>query len=183
MGNLSSNKNCENCGTLITQKYGSGRFCSEYCARSFSSKEKRQEINKKVSETFKKRWKENPKQFKSFRLNGLKGTKAMAKKNHENHLKRKVAMGSKEDRIYLDITYGELEEYRKLHPVCEICGKPERTITSSKGKVSRLSIDHIHYSNHFRGLLCNSCNRILGYYEKNKENIEQYLNEKGRDYI
>ena len=40
---------CENCNIEHNNNYGSGRFCSEKCARGFSSKEKRLEINKKVS--------------------------------------------------------------------------------------------------------------------------------------
>lgn len=40
---------CEKCKVQHDGQYGSGRFCSENCARSFSSLEKRQEINTKVS--------------------------------------------------------------------------------------------------------------------------------------
>lgn len=43
---------CENCGKEFTGKYSkwaSGRFCSTKCARGFSTKLKRQEINLKVS--------------------------------------------------------------------------------------------------------------------------------------
>lgn len=40
---------CENCGEEHDGSYGSGRFCSMYCAKGFSTKEKRQEINKKIS--------------------------------------------------------------------------------------------------------------------------------------
>lgn len=42
-------KLCENCSSLNIEKYGSGRFCSSKCARAFSTKNKRIEINKKVS--------------------------------------------------------------------------------------------------------------------------------------
>ena len=42
---------CETCGTQHDGSYGSGRFCSAKCARSFSTREKRAEINKRVSET------------------------------------------------------------------------------------------------------------------------------------
>lgn len=57
---------CEYCGNEHTGSYGSGRFCSEHCARGFSSKIKRKEINKKVSETWrKKREKKQPKKCKS----------------------------------------------------------------------------------------------------------------------
>lgn len=40
---------CENCAKKHDGNYASGRFCSSVCARSFSTKEKRSEINKKVS--------------------------------------------------------------------------------------------------------------------------------------
>ena len=44
---------CENCNKEHNGSYGSGRFCMMKCARAFSSKEKRQEINAKVSLTLK----------------------------------------------------------------------------------------------------------------------------------
>lgn len=40
---------CEKCEKEHDGKYGSGRFCSEKCARSFSTTGNRKEINKKVS--------------------------------------------------------------------------------------------------------------------------------------
>lgn len=46
---------CENCNKEHNGSYGSGRFCSCKCARCFSSKAKRQEINEKVSKTLLKR--------------------------------------------------------------------------------------------------------------------------------
>jgi len=42
-------KTCENCEYEHTGEYGSGRFCSLKCARGFSTKAKRKEINEKVS--------------------------------------------------------------------------------------------------------------------------------------
>jgi endogenous inhibitor of DNA gyrase (YacG/DUF329 family) len=42
-------KKCENCDIEIDWVFGSGRFCSRKCACSFSTKEKRKEINEKVS--------------------------------------------------------------------------------------------------------------------------------------
>jgi len=46
-------KSCENCGNEHDGTYGSGRFCSTKCARGFSTRAKRKEINKKVSNTLK----------------------------------------------------------------------------------------------------------------------------------
>lgn len=40
--------NCENCNIEHNGLYGSGRFCSSKCARGFSTKAKRQEINEKA---------------------------------------------------------------------------------------------------------------------------------------
>jgi hypothetical protein len=45
---------CENCGNECFESYGSNRFCSKECARSFSTKEKRKEINHKVSKSLSK---------------------------------------------------------------------------------------------------------------------------------
>lgn len=44
---------CENCNIKYYIRYGGGRFCSPKCARSFSTKEKRNEINLKVSKKIK----------------------------------------------------------------------------------------------------------------------------------
>ena len=46
---------CENCNLKHEGNYGSGRFCTEKCARGFSTKLKRNEINNKVSEVLKGR--------------------------------------------------------------------------------------------------------------------------------
>jgi len=42
---------CENCNIDHDGTYGSGRFCSLKCARGFSTRNKRQEINDKVSKS------------------------------------------------------------------------------------------------------------------------------------
>lgn len=45
--------------------------------------------------------------------------------------------------------------------VCAICGKHQR--------YRRLSVDHSHKTLRVRGLLCNHCNRLLGYaYDSSK---------------
>ena len=46
-------KVCENCENQHDGNYGSGRFCSAKCARGFSTKSKRKEINEKISNTIK----------------------------------------------------------------------------------------------------------------------------------
>lgn len=46
---------CENCNKEHNGSYGSGRFCSKECAKSFSTKNKRKLINEKVSNSLKGR--------------------------------------------------------------------------------------------------------------------------------
>lgn len=46
---------CENCNSKHSGKYGSGRFCSNVCARSFSTKRNRKTINRKISNALKGR--------------------------------------------------------------------------------------------------------------------------------
>lgn len=64
----------------------------------------------------------------------------------------------------IDKSKKEIKEYKETHFICEICGK-----------VEGLCVDHDHKTKKFRGLLCQACNRALGWYENNKENIEKYL--------
>lgn len=54
-------KICENCGKEHDGSYGSGRFCCQSCARAFSTKNKRSDINEKVKNTLTERYKETNK--------------------------------------------------------------------------------------------------------------------------
>jgi len=92
--------------------------------------------------------------------------------------------GKFEDRLYkckngqeLDVTNKQIEEYRKTHLVCEICGKVEK-ISHNKKTLSKLAVDHDHKTSKFRGLLCCDCNRKLGWFENLEEEILKYLHKK-----
>lgn len=54
---------------------------------------------------------------------------------------------------------------------CEICDR-------EFGNGLTPYVDHCHVNGHIRGVLCNSCNTKLGWYERNKELIDLYLSPK-----
>jgi len=65
--------------------------------------------------------------------------------------------------------------------VCAICGQSETAV--SYEKIQSLSIDHNHKTLKTRGLLCDRCNKGLGYFRDNPEFLEkaaQYLRDHTR---
>ena len=176
---------CEKCGKITEEKFGSGRFCSRACANtrthSAETKERiRIGVNKQTICNC---------QFCNKEFNTLVAkasheqlcTSNPAKRDnpstqHKDKLQRFVVVRST-DSATLNITYEELEQYRALHTKCEICGKTVEEVTKwdSKFAAKNLCIDHDHTTKKFRGLLCQICNRQLGWYENNKENIQKYL--------
>jgi IMP dehydrogenase len=68
---------------------------------------------------------------------------------------------------------------KKQNGVCAICKEPEKSR-------SRLLVDHDHYTQEVRGLLCNRCNWVLGFLGDSLKNIkrfEDYLKIKTLPYI
>jgi hypothetical protein len=59
-----------------------------------------------------------------------------------------------------------IDDYQKMlveqHGVCAICHKPE-IIVCRGSEIKALSVDHNHATGKIRGLLCDRCNRALGF--------------------
>ncbi len=86
------------------------------------------------------------------------------RKNNKQKLKEYILKNA-EKRHFQDLfrKYGlTITEYKNLLKkqgmVCAICRKPERRVTSK-----RLVVDHNHKTKKVRGLLCDACNRGIGY--------------------
>jgi len=75
-------------------------------------------------------------------------------------------------RRHLKKLYGlTLEQYEGMVAeqggCCALCGQVE-TSRNPVGEIRRLSVDHNHTTGALRGLLCNACNRGLGYFDENR---------------
>ena len=78
----------------------------------------------------------------------------------------------------LEKTFGiTLEEYNRMHDAqdgkCAICGEPETA--KRNGKTRWLAVDHCHDSGRVRGLLCGTCNPMIGYAKDNIEILEKAI--------
>jgi hypothetical protein len=84
-------------------------------------------------------------------------------------------LSSKQIRYGLAVNYGlRVEDYERLLAAqngrCAICG------TDKPGSNNRLfCVDHNHATDEIRGLLCNGCNRGLGYFNDSPVNLERAL--------
>lgn len=184
---------CEKCGEPVYKKIGSGRFCSRECANSRKmTDERRSNISKGLAKEIKCECQFCGKEFKT--LHSKASHERFCNENphkeinygsialHNSKLQRNVKVTTRDcnqnrETATLDITYSDLEKYRESHKYCEICGRSidELNKPNSKLKYKDFAIDHDHSTNKFRGLLCNSCNIRLGWYEHNKDAIKAYL--------
>lgn len=88
---------CEKCNCNHDSLYGSGRFCSEKCARSFSTKAKRLEINTKISVKLKNgvSWNKGKKLSMKHKANISKKLSIVHKSDNFREALRKANLGKK----------------------------------------------------------------------------------------
>ena len=117
-----------------------------------------------------KKWKaENPEKV-------IASNKRYYKKNRDKILKRNniYNKGGGNLKRY-NITLKEYKELlKKQKGVCAICKQSE--VSKLKGKIKKLAVDHCHKIGKVRGLLCDRCNRGLGYFRDDKIIIKNALN-------
>lgn len=89
------------------------------------------------------------------------------RKERQNSARLKYLFG-----ITLD-DYNEL--FNKQNGVCAICGKPETVKSCYSNNIKKLSIDHNHITGQVRGLLCDRCNRLLGYAKESIQNLQNAI--------
>ena len=115
-------------------------------------------------------------------------TKAWRKANKAKHLAYVKDYFAKHPNLYAEMQRAHnlkkfgitTEDYDRMHAdqrgLCAICGEPERIRHTNrlgeKGNVLRLAVDHCHKTLVVRGLLCRTCNQILGRWDDNPERFE-----------
>lgn len=168
---LSEKHICEKCGKVMTEKFGSGRFCSIKCSNS--------RINTGPKLLYQcdfchKRF-QHQKSLDNHLIYCKDNPNAIKRKSHIHKLDKDLCAYRCQG-THLVNSINAVESYMQNHLNCEICGKPvELCKVSINNKVTRLCVDHDHETMQFRGALCQNCNRQLGWYEKYKQNISKYL--------
>lgn len=183
---VSEQHRCERCGKIMTEYYASGRFCNKQCA---NARPQSAEVREHISEGVKSAdmvirrdiiYHCKYCDFTNNYLNGMAVHERYCKKN-PNGLSRRDLDKYMNNFIVtrygdvLNITKYQLDSYRANHTCCEICGRSIEDINSTYKHIRNLCMDHDHNTNQFRGVLCQACNRQLGWYEKNAEAIRRYL--------
>jgi hypothetical protein len=168
---------CEKCNKKHNGNYGSGRFCSQSCARSFSSFDKREDINKKISISL---GGTGEKKKNTSCLNCNKETKRKNKKYCSSKCQSEYKW-----KIYVE----ELEKNKSGNSIrrikkyllkvrgdkCEICN-----VTNWNNKPLIKVLDHIDgdaYNNNLNNLrlVCSNCDSQLDTYKsKNRTSKRLY---------
>lgn len=112
---------------------------------------------------------------KNWSLENLKEVRAKAREWHiKNPERSKQSAKASKMKSKYGVTicvYDKMLESQ--NNACAICLKPEKLIDSRTGNIRALSIDHCHKTGKVRGLLCSSCNHLLG---RAKDSITTLLN-------
>ena len=171
---------CKKCGKPVYTNFGSGKYCSRSCANSRTmTEQKRLNISNGLKKETNCECRYCGKKFKTLNSRANHEKLCSVNPNSSSPIRRfkdKTKPYKIGDSI-LDVNLEFIENYRKDHTTCEICGRSIEEAVKWKSDFApkKLCVDHDHRTNKFRGLLCSVCNRQLGWYEENKDKINNYL--------
>lgn len=125
---------CESCKKLHSGEYGSGRFCNIKCSRSFSTSQKRKEINQKVSSSLSGR--KSEKNFKCELCGKLFGSKVSLGGHRSgcNEAESKILRDRKrEQRIDEELSH----PFEKIKPTY----RKEKILREQLGRCNKCGLD------------------------------------------
>lgn len=162
---------CEQCHSVYTEKYGSGRFCSEKCARGFSTKLKRAEINEKVSVSLAGRAATSVVIQSEETKNKRKRSWTDENRAKAAEIRRRQAQEIFENTPFEKMGKSQKKRYvlKEQNGKCDSCG-----LSEWMGKPMIFELDHIdgdHSNNHrsnFR-CLCPNCHSMTDTWRKRKQ--------------
>lgn len=164
-------KKCKICGTVFSSS-GRKLYCSVKCRNRNNYLNHRdsvkegvalyQEKNREAVLAKKKR------QWEELRADPIR---------YQKYLEKRAETGRKNR---LMAKYGITEEQyealsKKQNELCAMCGLPQE----KHGTITKLVVDHNHITGGVRGLLCDSCNLLLGFAKDDVRLLEkaiEYLN-------
>lgn len=176
---------CEYCSEPIIEYYGSGRFCDRVCARGFSTKAKRADINTRVSQKAKENSLEKTKHLHNptvrqkrkdtilarygtedtFRLTDKSRAEIASRLEH----KKEIISNSPFELLTRRQKYTRL---RKHYTYCTIC-----KLSDWQGQSIPLEVDHINgirsdnSENNLRVICCNCHAQTPTYKSKNRKHL------------
>jgi uncharacterized protein with PIN domain len=110
--------------------------------------------------------------MRGWRLRNLEHNNKLARESHERNKHKHIERNRNRAllREYGITTYQKLEMIEAQNGRCAICNNE---FVDSR----RTHVDHCHETKAIRGILCVSCNTRLGWYEKHRTSIRQYMKE------
>jgi 5-methylcytosine-specific restriction endonuclease McrA len=160
---------CEYCNRENDGSYGSGRFCNQKCARGFATKDKRKEINERVSK----------------KLQGKKHSKKKREpRSLESRNKQRVSILNFYQNKWKETPFEKLSKDKRREILLEECN--HQCIRCGQGEIwqgEKLSL-HLHHidgnkkniSKNNNKILCPNCHAITenyGFKNPTKEQREK----------
>lgn len=164
--------NCENCNTEHDGSYGSGRFCATKCARSFSTKVRRKEINRTVSLILSGQSGQSPSWNKGLTAsndkrvaNGSKRAREVLVKLHQERNAKRLEQW-KQGLIKVSAAQAKALLILERGARCKNCGWSETNPYSNTVPVELEHVDGDCYNNAYENVcvICPNCHALTSTY-------------------
>jgi hypothetical protein len=158
------------------QKDGLQNWC-KFCNEEYINIPNNKERLKKTSKKYHSK-KENKSKINEWHKNYNKNPEVKLKRKEKSLIPENIKIAKENDLIK---NYGiTLEQYNKMllgqNNCCEMCNITIfEYLEKQNNRIKSFCVDHNHETGQIRGLLCHSCNLLLGKIEKNKNMLNSII--------